>query len=113
MLFCIISDKRNHLLHFLEGQQVLGQSVLVAVLPGYHAMEMVMFDQVTQPVLLHTVDELEKFTANVLALVSVLIPHFLSFCVDLALGVLHHVTTPKTGAQLTQDDEVSCVSFQG
>ena len=105
MLFCIISDKRNHLLHFLEGQQVLGQSVLVAVLPGYHAMETVMFDQVTQPVLLRTVDELEKFTANVLALVSVLIPHFL------VLGVLHHVTTPKTGAQLTQDDKVNCVSF--
>ena len=77
MLFCVISDKRNHLLHFLEGQRVLGQSVLVAVLPGYHAMATVLFDQVTQPVLLHTVDELQRFTANVLFLVSVLT---LTFC---------------------------------
>ena len=93
MLFCIIGDKRHHHLHFLEGQRVLGQSVLVAVLPGYQAMETVMLDQV-----IHTVDKLEKFTANVLSLVSVLTPHFLSFCVHPALGVLCHVATPKAGA---------------
>jgi len=98
MLLCIIGDKRHHLLHFLEGQRVLGQSVLVAVLPGYHTMETVMLDQVTQPALLHTVDELENFTANVLSLVGVSTPHFLSFCVLPAHGVLCHVATPKTGA---------------
>ena len=38
-----------------------------------------MFDQVTEPVLLHTVDKLEKFMANVLSLVNVHTDYF--FCV--------------------------------
>ena len=77
---------------------MLGQSVLVAVLPGYQAMETVMLDQVAQPVLLHTVDTLEKFTATVLSLVSVPTHYFFAFCVHPAHGVLCHVATPKTGA---------------
>ena len=77
---------------------MLGQCVLVAALPGYHSMETVMLDQVTQPALLHTVDKLEKFMANVLSRVNVLTDSFFASCVHPAHGVLCHVTTLKTGA---------------